>query len=81
MKTLVTIIDEKKSEEINWNNPQLVIHNNTIIQTSGDHDGGDFEGMVITSPTYTAFSCSKIWDKSVFKPFMGTVTLKNHSSN
>lgn len=81
MKTKATVQEEQKTNVINWDVPQLVIAitNGHIVQTSGKHRGSVFSGMTVQigETVNDLFNTSDDFDKSVFTPFYGSITLTN----
>lgn len=68
----------KEEEVIDWNKPQLLIskENNKVISTTGRHQDGRFEALVVLSDSKVQpknhFSIG--WAKNSFKIFKGTLT-------
>jgi hypothetical protein len=54
-----------KPNVIDWDKPQLVYSDITIVATTGKHIGDSFEGVQINSD----FEYSKRWEKKLFKPY------------
>ena len=67
---------ETKTEEINWDKPQLVVSDDgTIVLTNNKHTARDFQGFKIgTNQDGLSYSFEANWHKSVFKPFHGTIS-------
>lgn len=67
-----------KDKEIDWSKQQLVKyrHSNKIIISTGTHEGGDFEGVVIDSDGFHAVGyIYKKWDKTMFTPLTEPITI------
>jgi hypothetical protein len=63
---------ETKTEEINWDKPQLVVSGKTVVRTNEKHDGECFEGIDMLFASEESYS--QRWIKSSFKPFHGTIS-------
>lgn len=62
---------------IDWGRPQYVVDNDgdMIIITTGNHIGGQFEGMVLPCDEYPDGQFDNTWSKSCFKPLNTPVTV------
>jgi hypothetical protein len=76
----VTVNNLEKEETIDWNKVQLVVSDNGNIvfsnqSTSTEH----FEGICLErgDSCNKNGSYSKLWVKSMFKPFHGSIKLQN----
>jgi hypothetical protein len=63
---------ETKTEEINWDKPQLVVSGESVVRTNGKHSGEHFEGIDVLFASEESYS--QRWRKPAFKPFHGTIS-------
>lgn len=80
----VTVNNQDKEEVIDWNKVQLVEYNDRelsyVVLLTSNVGKYDFGGTVVSS---SDFKCKEVgytsitFDKRMFKPFHGSITLQN----
>lgn len=74
-----TIIKNEESKSINWSLIQIYVctEDDTYVLSTGIHDASTFEGIALPNEENPAGEFSRLWSKSAFKLFDGSVTMTN----